>query len=258
MPQVRHGTTLTQRCTKAARGLPAGQSLAQLLDKHRGVPNRLAQPDLTIDQILAWADLHHAHTKGWPLVKSGQVVHAPGEKWNNIDAALARGGRGLPGGSSLAQLLLEHRGVRNHASLPDMTTDQILAWADAHYVRTGLWPKLKSGPIVNSSGETWCRVNSALQNGLRGLPGGSSLARLLQMHRGIRNMKAQPRLTNGLILAWADDYRERFGRWPTLESGSVAIAAGEKWRNIDNALKLGLRGLPDGSSLARLIQEHRR
>ena len=131
---------------QGARGLPAGQSLAQLLDKHRGVPNRLAQPDLTIDQILAWADLHHAHTKGWPLVKSGQVVHAPGEKWNNIDAALARGGRGLPGGSSLAQLLLEHRGVRNHASLPDMTTDQILAWADAHctahgpVAETKVWP----------------------------------------------------------------------------------------------------------------------
>jgi hypothetical protein len=219
------------------------------------VPNRLALPDLTKDQVLAWADLHHLRTKRWPLVKSGPVVDEPGEKWNNIDAALARGGRSLPGGSSLAQLLLEHRDVRNRASLPDLTIDQILAWADAHHARTGLWPKLKSGPIADSAGETWYCVNSALQQSLRGLPGGSSLARLLDKHRKVRNMKGQPRLTLDQILAWAEDHRERIGRWPTLESGLVAVAAGEKWRNIDNALKLGLRGLPGGSSLARVIQE---
>jgi pyrroloquinoline quinone (PQQ) biosynthesis protein C len=240
---------------QGARGLPARLSLAQLLDKHRGVPNRLALPDLTKDQVLAWADLHHLRTKRWPLVKSGPVVDEPGEKWNNIDAALARGGRSLPGGSSLAQLLLEHRDVRNRASLPDLTIDQILAWADAHHARTGLWPKLKSGPIADSAGETWYCVNSALQQSLRGLPGGSSLARLLDKHRKVRNMKGQPRLTLDQILAWAEDHRERIGRWPTLESGLVAVAAGEKWRNIDNALKLGLRGLPGGSSLARVIQE---
>jgi hypothetical protein len=29
----------------------------------------------------------------------------------------------------------------------------------------------------------------------------------------------------------------------------------EKWRNIDNALRYGLRGLPGGSSLAKLLAE---
>jgi hypothetical protein len=243
---------------QGCRGLPGGSSLAQLLDEHRGIPNRLALSNLTVEQILRWADLHYERTKQWPIVTSGPVVDAPGEKWQNIDAALARGGRGLPGGSSLAQVLKEYRGVRNRAALPNLTVDQILAWVDAYHEQTGKWPKLKSGSIVDSDGETWYSINSALQQGLRGLPGASSLAQLLDEHRGVRNMKGQLRLTIDTILEWADDHFRRTGKWPTLESGPVIMASGEKWRNIDNALKLGLRGLPAGSSLARLLKEARR
>jgi hypothetical protein len=33
--------------------------------------------------------------------------------------------------------------------------------------------------------------------------------------------------------------------------------AGETWRRVDNALRLGLRGLQRGSSLARLLEQQR-
>jgi hypothetical protein len=243
---------------QGGRGLKGGSSLARLLHKHRGVPNRMALPELTVEQILEWADSHHARTGRWPIVKSGAVVGLSGEKWNNIDAALTRGARGLPGGSSLAQLLHEYRAVRNRAALADLTLTRILKWADAHHERTNSWPKLKSGRIAESSGETWYSVNSALQQGLRGLPGGSSLALVLDEHRGVKNMKAQRPLTILQILAWVDDHCQSSGRFPTLETGSVAAAPGEQWRNIDNALKLGLRGLSGRSSLARIIKEHRK
>jgi hypothetical protein len=220
------------------------------------VPNRLALPYLTIDDILQWADLHYERTGEWPIVKSGSVTDAPGEKWNTIDAALARGGRRLPGDTSLAQLLLEHRGVRNQASLPDLTITQILTWADAHRQRTGEWPTLKSGPIVDSSGETWHSVNYALKQDRRGLSGGLSLAGLLQHHRGVRYNQGQLPLTTEQILRWAEEHWTITGKMPTLESGLVVSAPGEKWRNIDNALKLGLRRLPGGSSLARLVRDH--
>jgi hypothetical protein len=221
------------------------------------VPNRLALPILSITEILEWADLHFKRTGQWPTVKAGRIVGARGEKWNSIDTALARGSRGLPGQSSLAQLLEEHRGVRNRRRLPNLTVEQILGWLDAHHDRTGKWPRLKSGPIPDSCGETWYSVNSALQQGLRGLPGGSSLARLLEHHRRVRNGKNLPSLTVQTIIAWIDDHCQRNGRLPTLESGPVAAAPGEKWRNIDNALRFGLRGLPGDSSLARLIKEKR-
>ena len=89
---------------------------------------------LTESQILEWADAHYKKTGDWPKVTSGEVLNAPGEKWMNIHAVLYAGGRGLPGGSSLAQLLAEKRGVRNVQDLPNLTVEQILKWADAHNI----------------------------------------------------------------------------------------------------------------------------
>jgi hypothetical protein len=63
-----------------------------------------------VEQILAWADAHHARTGRWPTSASGPVADAPGERWRNIDGALRYGRRGLPGGGSLARLLDRHRG----------------------------------------------------------------------------------------------------------------------------------------------------
>jgi hypothetical protein len=44
-------------------------------------------------------------------VKSGAIIDAPGETWSGVNAALERGNRGLPGGSSLARLIKKHLGV---------------------------------------------------------------------------------------------------------------------------------------------------
>src|SRR2546425_7817049 len=125
----------------------------------------------------------------------------------------------------------------------------ILAWADAHCKRTGHWPSLNSGRISGTLDETWRRVDSALRVGLRGLPGGSSLARLLAEQRGVRNLSHLPRLTIKQILAWADAHHGRTEAWPTSESGPIAGTAGETWKAIDHALRLGMRGLAGASSL---------
>jgi hypothetical protein len=101
-----------------------------------------------------------------------------------IDNALRKGARGLPRVSSLAQLLLEARKVPYHLSQPELDENKILEWATAFRERTGQWPRVKSGPIPEAPGETWSAVNAALERGLRGLPGGSSLARLINEHHG--------------------------------------------------------------------------
>ncbi len=137
---------------------------------------------LCVEQILAWADAHHAGHGVWPAVGpgtvSGVVAGAPGESWKAINHALALGLRGLPGDSSLAELLAEHRGVplpdmgpqalaekiwaweqeqfpvkgprhqhpkRRHC--PSLTIASILAWADDHRAATGSWPMVLSGPV---------------------------------------------------------------------------------------------------------------
>jgi hypothetical protein len=237
------------------RGLPGGSSLARLLAEKRWVRNHMALPRLSREQILAWADAHHTRIGSWPNRGSGPVVGAPGETWLALDVALMQGHRGLPGGSSLARLLEEERGVRNRATVPPLTAELMLAWADAHHRRTGKWPNRTSGAIAEAPGETWLAVHTALRNGQRSLAGGSSLAQFLNEHRDVRNHKRLPPLTAKQILAWASAHHRRTGRWPSRYSGPVEGSDGETWAGINTALEKGQRGFPGGSSLPRLLTE---
>jgi hypothetical protein len=243
---------------RATRGVHPPTSLARLLAEHRGVRNPRGLPPFTVEQILAWADAYHQASGAWPSGKSGPIAQAPGETWGAVDAALREGARGLPGGSSLAQVLVQHWGMRHPLYPPGLTVEQILGWADAHREATGLWPSYLSGAVGQAPGETWCAVDSALREGARGMPGGSTLARLLAQHRGVRNPKGLPPLTTRQVLAWANAHHRRTGRWPTRLDGPVAGAPpGTTWMGVDAALNQGLRGLPGGSTLSRLLAKRR-
>ncbi len=239
------------------RGLRGGSSIARLLAEHRGVRNHMGLPHLSIRQVLKWADAHYRTTGQWPTGQSGPVSGSSGETWMGIQIALNRGRRGLSGGSSLAALLSERRAVRQVRRPPKLRERQILTWADEHRARTGEWPGHLSGAIRGAQGETWTGVQIALQRGRRGLPGGSSLARLLESRRGVPNRRNRPRLNQRQILQWADQHHARSGAWPTPSSGLVPEAPGETWPNLNAALLRGLRGLPRGTSLMRLIVERR-
>jgi hypothetical protein len=252
--------------------------------------------DLTVAQILAWADAHHAAQGSWPVVGPGpllgMVAGAPGESWNAINHALALGLRGLPGDSSLAELLAEHRGV----PLPDMgptalaekiwaweqeqfpvkgpkrlrgarqfaprlSIDEILAWADAHHEATGQWPNSRSGLVPGAPFEvSWSAIQGALFSGHRGLPGGYTLRRLFVERRNAYPRKLAPRapLPVADILAWADAHHEGTGEWPNSHSGPVQAAPVElTWAAIQASLFAGQRGLPRRYTLRRLFAEHR-
>src|SRR5581483_8395480 len=105
--------------------LPGGTTLARLLAKARGARNKTNLPRLTAAKILRWATAHHEQVGSWPTRESGPVPGAPGETWCGIHRALRNGNRGLPGGSSLAQLLAAKVGARNHLDLPRLTERQI-------------------------------------------------------------------------------------------------------------------------------------
>jgi hypothetical protein len=143
---------------------------------------------------------------------SGPVATVANQTWSGVNAALGQGRRGLPGGSSLAQLLAERRGVRNFKRLPRLTREQILCWADDHFRRQGQWPTNTSGPVLAMPGENWSAVHTCLHYGLRGLAGGSSLARLLAEARHRRNRKALPPLRLEHILSWARAHYQRTGK----------------------------------------------
>jgi hypothetical protein len=106
-----------------------------------------------------------------PTCRSGPVPGTCGETWATIELALRRGIRGLSGGSSVARLLAERRGLRNTRNLSPLSHEHILSWADAYHRRNRGWPKNDSGEIPNTRGECWGNVDAALREGLRGLPG---------------------------------------------------------------------------------------
>lgn len=239
------------------RGLPGGWTLAKLLNKRRSA--KIARQDRTlyIEQILDWVDGYHRRTGKWPASTSGPIPSAPGDTWFRVQLALKHGKRGLPGESSIAKLLAEHRGVRDKTDLKPLTIPKILRWADKFYERTGRWPKRESGIASERDGTTWMAVQDALYLGGRGLPGGTSLAQIFDKHRGVRNIHRQPKLTIKLILEWADLHHERTGRWPGRGSGKVKESPAEDWSGVDRALKVGIRGVEGGSSLAKLLQQKR-
>jgi superfamily II DNA or RNA helicase len=266
-PEVRSGEVkdapeenwgnINMALNRGGRGLVGSTSLPQLLASRRGVRNATRPPNLAVEQVLKWADHHYEKRGKWPNSSSGMVHAAPGESWRNINMSLHVGRRGLPIGLSLAKLLAEKRGVRNPQALPKLTAAKILHWADVHHRKTGEWPTVKSGPVIGAAGEDWASVSRCLHAGGRGLPGKSSLGKLLAERRGVRNRKAPPMLTIHHILKWADAHRRKTGEWPTENSGEVFGAPGENWNSIANAFYRGGRGLPGNLSLAKLLAERR-
>jgi hypothetical protein len=238
-------------------GFAGGSSLAQLLAQCRGVPNRSQLPRLSEALVLRWAQEHFRRTGGWPNHRCGPVLGAPGESWLGLQTALVRGLRGLPDGSSVARLLAKHGYKRNPKDLPPLTVEQILCWAEAAARQTGRWPNYRSGPVLGAPEESWQRLQKALVRGLRGLPGGSSVARLLAEHGYKRNPKGLPPLTVEQILAWAEAASRQMGRWPTRFSGPVLEAPGETWLGLNIALHKGRRGLPGGWTLFRIVRLYR-
>jgi hypothetical protein len=222
------------------------------------MPPKPPPPPLCTGDVLAWADAHRARAGCWPNAFSGPIPEASlGTNWRQVDNALRYGLRGLPGKSSLAQLLAEHRGHRNIMALPRLTVAQVLRWADAWRRRTGAWPLIASGPIPEAPGEDWQLIDLALRNGARGLRPGRSLPQLLAQRRGVRNLPGTPPLTVELILQWIDAHHAATCAWPTVYAGPVAGQPGETWLAVNSALDRGMRGLPGGMSLAKLMREHR-
>lgn len=142
---------------------------------------------------------------------------------------------------------------------PELTVSRILDWADRYFKLTGRWPRKTSGPVRGAPNERWSAIDMALAQGHRGLPGGSSLPRLLAARRGVRNRMALPRLTVRQILDWCDKFHLRTGTWPQRDTQPQAIpgSGGESWSAVNQALFSGARGLPGGSSLARVLATHR-
>lgn len=229
--------------------------------KQKKTPPRPAQPAgqnalprLTVKKILEWADNFRERTGKWPAGRMGPIPESPGLTWALVCRALRKGTRGLPGGSSLARELEHHRSVFGRKE--PYSEDQILEWARAYLDRHGVWPTAADGVIPETGGLTWSGINKSLFFGSHGLPGGSTLKKLLVAKGVIRSRRRhRPSLNLDEIWKWAQAYQRKHGDWPRADAGPVEGAKGETWAAVNGALSTGLRGLPGGSSLRQFLME---
>jgi hypothetical protein len=128
------------------------------------------KPPPTVEAVLAWSRGWHAERRTWPHEGSGPVPGAPGETWKGIDWALPQGLRGLPGETSLADLLHRERGfVGKFHALRLNVRD----------IRSRRAFSLHPGAVADNAGWSWHGQTAALaaMPRPRNVPGTGSLAR---------------------------------------------------------------------------------
>src|SRR5438045_1367227 len=121
-----------------------------------------------------------------------------------------------------------------------LTVRQVVQWARAFHERRGVWPGRDSGPVYEMPELSWSTVDRCLKGGGHGLPGRSSLSKVLRKSgAGIRYGPKKRDLTTKLILDWADSHHMRTGQWPHREAGRVREAPGSTWGTIDRRMRKG-------------------
>lgn len=212
------------------------------------------QKHLTIKQILRWADAYCRTHGRWPTSRSGTIDGANGRTWESVNTALRKGTCGLPGGSSLNQLLEQERDKCDlRVVLPDLTLKQVAKWVDSHRAQTGQWPWRECGPVLDSPRITWATIDQRMRRGEWGLPAGTTLSKWLRSARAVWD-GGKPMLTEALVIKWAQEHLDRTGRWPVTMSGPVHGHPGENWAAIDVALRNRRRGFPRKTSLSAILR----
>ena len=92
--------------------IPAAVDKVLRRGRHDRRRHRDLLPPRTVPDLLRWADAHRRRTGRWPNQVAGPIPEAPGETWGGVHNALRDGRRGLPGGSSLDQVLRTPRATR--------------------------------------------------------------------------------------------------------------------------------------------------
>ena len=111
--------------------------------------------------------------------------------WSAGEDALARALRPKEAAAATGRTLTAVYDRRRLLGLPDGRADreptgpllsaaQIVAWARAYRKARGRWPGAESPPVCLPEGESWKKLDTSLRRGQRGLPGGSTLSRLLR------------------------------------------------------------------------------
>ena len=246
---------------KGGRGLAPGRTVSKILAPLRAELRKTAikrqrplllKPALTEGALLAAAREHFRDYGDIPTRRSKEPIPLlPGESWLAIDQAGFQGHRGLMKGRTLAVIFAPLR-EELRIGIP-LSKEMIIAEARAIHALHGVLPTRRTTLPPPTLHTTWVAINVALERGLRGLPGGDSLSKLLQPLR--TELGLDKTLSEPAILAAARTFHHEHERLPSqLTTDPVPGMPHESWSKIHGAGQLGLRGLQKGRTLSKILQ----
>jgi superfamily II DNA or RNA helicase len=140
-----------------------------------------------------------------------------------------------------------------------LSEDLIIKAAIAHYEDHGHWPscETKQRPRLLPN-DTWGALNAAGRLGLRNLPKGRTLAKILapiKAEFGFKVLGTRGLLSEKIILKAAEHHYQETGKWPSaITPGRIPLLPDDTWKSIDGAGHSGSRGLGRGRTLARILR----
>ena len=213
----------------------------------------LENPDFTVDQVeRAIRAFHAEHGKAPSAVRhdaSKYLGWTLPERWDNVDACIKTGRRGLKAlkaFGSLSKYCAHLLKLKN----PDFTVDQVERAIRAFYAGHGKVPSAVSGDASKYLGwtlpEQWRNVDECIRNGSRGLESIKEFGGLSKycVHLKLKNPDFTVEQVERAIKAF---HAER-GEAPIQTSGDASPYLGwpdgaGRWDNVNACIKTGRRGL---------------
>jgi len=233
------------------RGLPGGSTLitiAREMGLVKGKPP-LNMP-LVKKAISSFYKEHGIHPNG----ASGDATAYFGysETWGAVQSALKKGYRGLPGGKTLVEVAIQ---MGLHQKREPLTKAILRRAIHKFYDEHGFPPTAESGDATAYFGYQvmWRTIDSCIRYGNRGLSKGGSLA---QVVRDMKLRLVKPPLSEEIVGQAISSFRSDHGKIPHEKSGDATAYFGypETWSAVGSCCRLGLRGLPGGTTLAKMAK----
>jgi hypothetical protein len=223
-----------------------------------GYYQKLYYVSLTEEKIIGFVKSFYKVHGRYPAAHTKENDGLPeGYTWITIDSALTHCSQGITAKSSIAKLISKHLGVRYKGDLPDFSEEKIVEWAKKYFLVHNKYPSIRTKPSDwLPEGETWIALDIALKRGTRGLPGGSSVAKLFEKYFGIRNKTNIPKISEQCIIDYMIVFKDKYGYFPHAHSKeNEMLPSGESWHGFDKALRNARRGLTK-TTLASLKEKY--
>jgi hypothetical protein len=177
LPDGETWTNINECLRNGFRGLAGGSSLVDLKQRYFGIKTPLTE------KIIAEAiGIFHKKHQRYPGSRDSDTSGLPaGDSWAGIISCLHYGNRGLSPGNSIGKIIAKYFGAKGCLS-EKRIVDMMLAWNKKYKIYPNQNTKGKPDKFEGS----WASIDNALAKGLRGLRGGSSLAKLRKKY-GLAN-----------------------------------------------------------------------